>query len=74
VLHLPHDTTALGVTMLAARAIGLESEASAAIKAGLARARHFEPSAWGTEAIAPRAAWFEKVLLDPIIHAADAAT
>jgi sugar (pentulose or hexulose) kinase len=74
VLHLPHDTTALGVTMLAARAIGLESEASAAIKAGLARARHFEPSAWGTEAVAPRAAWFEKVLLDPIIHAADAAT
>jgi sugar (pentulose or hexulose) kinase len=59
VRHLEADTAAVGAALLAASAVGHRDEALAAIAAGVERARAFEPS--GSEAVAVRREWFERV-------------
>ena len=61
VVHLDADTSAIGVALLAASAAGLEREAQAAIREGLARATRFEPSARGRDALLTRFAWWSDV-------------
>jgi xylulokinase len=68
VLDLRHDAAAIGAAMLAATACGLEDEARAAIAKVVADGRRFEPTQWGREVIAARAAWFERTIREPGVH------
>ncbi len=60
VAHLEHDSAPLGVAMLAARA-NVGDDAQAAIEAGVARARRFEPEPRIAELVASRYRWFVDV-------------
>ena len=69
VVELPHDATAIGAALLAGKACGLESEASAAIDNVVRSGRRFEPTKWGREVVSARAVWFERTLREPAMHA-----
>ncbi len=70
VIDLRHDATAIGAAMLAATACGLEDEAREAIARVVVAGRRVEPTAWGREVIAARAAWFERTIREPGVHLA----
>jgi xylulokinase len=61
VAQLEHDSAPLGAAMLAARAAGFAEHAQAAIDAGVARARRFEPEPRLAELVAARYRWFTDV-------------
>jgi xylulokinase len=61
VAHVEHDPAPLGVAMLAARATGFGQQAQAAIEAGVARARRFDPEPHVAELVASRYRWFTEV-------------
>jgi xylulokinase len=68
VLHLDIDPAGLGAAALGAEAVGLAEEAGAAIQASLRRARRFVPSRWGSSFEGDRAAWFEQVRANTVLH------
>jgi sugar (pentulose or hexulose) kinase len=73
VVHLEADAAPVGVALLGARASGYGAEAEAAIEAGLARARRFEPCARGREVLAERFAWWGAVRASSAVRVRDAA-
>jgi sugar (pentulose or hexulose) kinase len=68
VIDLQHDATAIGAAMLAATACGMKDEARSAIDRVVAAGRRFEPTSWGREVVAARAAWFARTLREPGVH------
>jgi len=74
VIDLRHDATAIGAAMLAATACGLQDEAHAAIERVVADGRRFDPTPWGREVMAARAAWFERTLREPGVHTGQSGT
>jgi sugar (pentulose or hexulose) kinase len=68
VLHLDLDPAGFGAAMLAAAAAGMADEADEAARAVRRRARRFRPSRWGSQFELHRAAWFDQVRTDAVMH------
>jgi sugar (pentulose or hexulose) kinase len=68
VVHLAHDTTAMGVAMLAASAAGHADAAREAIAASVGAGRRFEQSSRAVDVMAQRQRWYRSVRPSPAVH------